>query len=270
MYSIELQDVWLKFDIQFVHQEVSLRRYLLSKFSRNRQQEKQTDLREANDWRIFWALRGITLSVRPGEVIGLVGANGAGKSTLLMTMAKIYHPDRGRVTTHGKVGTLLSLGGGFDPKLTGVENIFQAGIFMGLSRAYIEEHLHEIIEMADIGEFIYAPIKTYSSGMRARLGFAIATHMNPDIVLLDEVLETGDQAFRKKSGNLLELFREQGRTVVIASHNVDTVKRHCNRAVWIDHGQIVAEGEPKVIADQYLEGRTRPVAPSSESQANGS
>ena len=256
-YSIEARDVWIKFDIQFVHHEVSLRRYLIQKIGELRGRGAAQDARpqetQGRDRRAFWALRGIDLRVEPGEVVGLIGPNGAGKSTFLMTMAGIYNPDGGSITVRGKVGTLLSLGGGFDQELTGVENIEQAGIFLGLGRDYIARNTDRIIEMADIGEFIHAPLRTYSSGMRTRLGFAIATHVNPDIILLDEVLETGDQAFRQKSGNLMEIFREQGKTLVIASHNMAMLNRYCSRVVWLERGRIAAEGPAQEITSRYQE-----------------
>lgn len=253
MSAIEVQDAWVKFNIKFVDQTFTVRKAIIGMghklvrmreaFSPQTQKDGQSTL--------FWALKGVSLEVKPGEVVGITGHNGSGKSTLLKLMAGIYHPDRGAVHVHGKIGTLLSLGGGFDDELTGWENIHINGIYLGLTHREIQERAQQIVEFAELGEFIHAPVKTYSSGMRSRLGFSIAIHINPDILLIDEVLETGDSHFRQKAGNLLDRFKEQNKTIVIVSHTHKVI-RECSRAVLMDHGKVAADGDPETVLKEYV------------------
>jgi len=199
----------------------------------------------------FWALKGINLSVGKGEILGVVGRNGAGKSTLLMTLAGIFSPNRGRVEVQGRIGTLLSLGAGFHNELSGRENIQMNALFMGLNSRQIAEQTENIVEFADIGEFIDAPLKTYSSGMRARLGFAIACTINHDVLLIDEVFEAGDEAFKKKSGNLLQRYRDAGCTIVMASHNLNLIQSFCERSILLHEGRLLDDGPSARIMEQY-------------------
>jgi ABC-type polysaccharide/polyol phosphate transport system ATPase subunit len=195
----------------------------------------------------FWALRHVGLRVVHGESLAVIGPNGAGKSTLLQVLAGIIRPSEGVVDVRGHVSGLLTLGAGFDIELTGRENILLAGAFLGLDDAVARDLLPGIIEYADLGQFIDAPLKTYSSGMRARLGFAIATSVDPDILLLDEVLATGDATFRAKSkARVLELVGE-AKAVVLVTHDMEWVREYCNRAVLIEHGQVALEGEPDEV-----------------------
>ncbi len=192
----------------------------------------------------FWALQDVKFEVTPGESLGVIGPNGAGKSTLLQVLAGIITPSAGVVEVDGHVSSLLTLGAGFDGDLSGRDNIRLAGAFMGLDHRSLEEQLPRIVEYADLGPFIDAPIKTYSSGMRARLGFAIATSVEPDILLLDEVLSTGDASFREKSkARVLELVRG-AKAIVLVTHDMGWVTEYCNRAILIEKGRIIAEGEP--------------------------
>jgi ABC-type polysaccharide/polyol phosphate transport system ATPase subunit len=201
----------------------------------------------------FWALRDVSFRVQHGESLAVIGPNGAGKSTLLQTLAGIITPSEGVVDVHGHVSTLLTLGAGFDQELTGRENILLAGAFLGIDARAMRSLLPGIIEFADIGEFIDASIKTYSSGMRARLGFSIATAVDPDILLVDEVLATGDQAFREKSkARVLELARS-AKAIVLVTHDMTWVTEFCNRAMLIEHGHIVGIGEPAEIAAIHQE-----------------
>ena len=192
----------------------------------------------------FWALQDVKFEVTPGESLGVIGPNGAGKSTLLQVLAGIITPSAGVVEVDGHVSSLLTLGAGFDGDLSGRDNIRLAGAFMGLDHRSLEQQLPRIVEYADLGPFIDAPIKTYSSGMRARLGFAIATSVEPDILLLDEVLSTGDATFREKSkARVLELVRG-AKAIVLVTHDMGWVTEYCNRAILIEKGRIIAEGEP--------------------------
>jgi ABC-2 type transport system ATP-binding protein len=195
----------------------------------------------------FWALRDVNFEVYSGQSLGVIGPNGAGKSTLLQVLAGIITPSSGVVEVDGYISSLLSLGAGFDGELTGRDNIRLAGAFMGLDHKSLEEQLPAIVEYADLGPFIDAAIKTYSSGMRARLGFAIATSVEPDILLLDEVLATGDAAFREKSkARVLELVTS-AKAIVLVTHDMAWVEEYCNRAILIEKGQIVAQGEPAEV-----------------------
>lgn len=195
----------------------------------------------------FWALRDVSFRLVHGESLAIIGPNGAGKSTLLQVLAGIIRPSEGAVDVRGHVSGLLHLGAGFDVELTGRENILLAGAFLGLDDAVTRDLSPGIVEYADLGQFIDAPLKTYSAGMRARLGFAIATSVDPDILLLDEVLATGDATFRAKSkARVLELVRDS-KAVVLVTHDMSWVKEYCNRALLLENGHVVVEGSPDEV-----------------------
>ena len=195
----------------------------------------------------FWALREVTFTVDRGESLAVIGPNGAGKSTLLQSLAGIIQPSEGRIDVRGRMSSLLTLGAGFDQELSGRENILLAGAFLGIDDDEIQRRLESIIAFADIGQFIDAAIKTYSSGMRARLGFAIATSVEPDILLLDEVLATGDQAFRAKSKERVLELAKGAKAIVLVTHDMHWVTEFCNRAILIERGHVIAEGQPEEI-----------------------
>jgi ABC-type polysaccharide/polyol phosphate transport system ATPase subunit len=195
----------------------------------------------------FWALRHVTFSVANGESLGVIGPNGAGKSTLLQVLAGILTPSEGNVSVDGHISSLLTLGVGFDQDLSGVDNIRLAGAFMGMPHRDVEERLDAIVEYAELGQFIDAPIKTYSSGMRARLGFAIATSVDPDILLLDEVLATGDAAFREKSKQRVLELVGGAKAIVLVTHDMSWVQEYCTRAMLIEQGRIVKMGSPEEV-----------------------
>jgi ABC-type polysaccharide/polyol phosphate transport system ATPase subunit len=199
----------------------------------------------------FWAIRGIDLTVNRGEALGVIGPNGSGKSTLLLALAGIIQPSEGVVEVSGHVSTLLSLQAGLDPELSGRENIALAGALMGIDHGVMEEITPGIIKFANIGAFIDAPMKTYSSGMRARVGFSIATAVDPDILLLDEVLQTGDNAFKEKSRRRIAEVLRSAKAVVMVTHDMSWITAFCTRAVLLEGGQIVAEGDPEEIADLH-------------------
>jgi ABC-type polysaccharide/polyol phosphate transport system ATPase subunit len=205
----------------------------------------------------FWALRGVNLTVSRGEAVGVVGANGSGKSTLLLALAGIIQPSEGVVEAHGHVSTLLSLQAGFDEELSGRENIALAGALMGIDHRLMEEITPGIIAFANIGAFIDAPMKTYSSGMRARVGFSIATAVDPDILLLDEVLQTGDNKFKEKSRRRISEVLQTAKAVVMVTHDMSWITAFCTRAILLDKGQIVAEGDPDEIADMHEDDAER-------------
>jgi ABC-type polysaccharide/polyol phosphate transport system ATPase subunit len=206
-------------------------------------------------FREFMALNHVDLQVHDGEILGVIGRNGAGKSTLLKVISRVLIPSEGRVRIQGRVSPLLELGAGFHPELTGRENIFLNGTLLGHSRREIEDHLPEIIEFAELGAFIDSPLRTYSSGMMARLGFSVATTWKPEILILDEILSVGDEAFRAKCQVRMEKYRDHGTTTLIVTHDSHTVENLCSRAVWLDHGQVQAIGPAKEVVGLYRQSQ---------------
>lgn len=199
----------------------------------------------------FWALQNISFSVSKGDRLGILGLNGAGKSTLLKIIAGVLKATQGKVSVKGKIVPLLELGAGFDPQYTGVENIYLYGAVLGYSKDFIRDKFDEIVEFSDLGDFIHVPVKNYSSGMKARLGFSIATVMEPDILILDEVLSVGDAKFRKKSEQRIQTMFDQGVTVLFVSHSIDQIKRICNKAIILDKGKLIADGSVEEVCAIY-------------------
>ncbi|GAB4137076.1 MAG: ABC transporter ATP-binding protein [Thermogutta sp.] len=210
-------------------------------------------LRAAAEDREFWALRDVSFVVRRGEVLGIVGANGAGKSTLLKVLAKIIRPTSGTVCIQGRLRALIEIAAGFHPDLTGRENIYLNGAILGMKKAEIDAKFDEIVEFSGISRFLDTPVKRYSSGMFARLGFAVAAHLEPEILLVDEVLAVGDAAFQAKCLGKMREVAGEGRTVLFVSHNMRAVTQLCSRAVSLDAGRIVAEGPPEAVVAAYLQ-----------------
>jgi ABC-2 type transport system ATP-binding protein/lipopolysaccharide transport system ATP-binding protein len=206
-------------------------------------------------YREFKALNDVSLEVQQGEILGIIGRNGAGKSTLLKVVSRVLIPTEGRVRIRGMVSPLLELGAGFHPELTGRENIFLNGTLLGHSRREIASRLPEIIEFAELDAFIDAPLRTYSSGMVARLGFSVSTTWKPEILILDEVLSVGDEAFRHKCELRMEQYRDEGTTTLLVTHDSATVESLCSWAVWMDHGQIKAAGHSKEIVELYRDSQ---------------
>ena len=201
----------------------------------------------------FWALRDVSFRVVPGESLAIIGPNGAGKSTLLQVLAGIIQPNEGAVDVVGHVSSLLTLGAGFDADLSGRDNIRLAGAFLGIPHRDMEERLPGIVDFADIGEFIDASIKTYSSGMRARLGFAIATAVDPDVLIIDEVLSTGDAVFRAKSKQRIIELTKAAKGIVLVTHDMAWVEEYCNRAILLEKGRVVIEGNPAEVVRTHIE-----------------
>jgi ABC-type polysaccharide/polyol phosphate transport system ATPase subunit len=200
----------------------------------------------------FPALRGVSFSVPKGCTYGVIGRNGSGKSTLLKCVAGITRPNEGRVTVDGRISALIELGAGFHPEISGRENVFINGIMLGLSKREIMRRFDEIVEFAELEDFIDAPVKTYSSGMYMRLGFAVAIHVDPDVLLIDEVLAVGDQGFTVKCLDKFAEFRRRNKTILLVTHSLDLVEKFCDRALWLDKGKTLAEGEPKRVVASYL------------------
>ena len=237
--AVEVHDFGVRYDLRLTTR-TTLKGSLADMLGRNHGHENH-----------FWAVRHINLELAYGESLAIIGPNGAGKSTLLLALAGILSPSEGDIVTHGQVSTLLTLGAGFEQELTGRDNIDLAGAFLNIPQKLMDELTPSIIEFADIGAFIDAPVRTYSSGMRARLGFSIATAVTPDILLLDEVLGTGDQTFREKSQVRIRELVEEAKAIVLVTHDLTYVTEFCNRAVLLERGQLIHQGDPAEVVDLY-------------------
>jgi len=232
---IEVSDVWKKYRRPHVKTS-SLKEAVLA------------ILRGQQGYDEFWALQGVSFEVQQGEAIGLIGPNGSGKSTMLGMLARVLKPTRGTMSVRGRVCPLLELGTGFHPELSGRENVFLNSSLLGLTRRETQQRYDSIVDFAELGEFMDSPVKTYSTGMVIRLGFSVAVHMDPDVLLIDEVLGVGDEHFQHKSFGRLLQFKEEGRTMFVVSHNLESVRILCERAIWLDRGRIVKdEGSDEVI-----------------------
>lgn len=201
----------------------------------------------------FWVLRNVDFEIEPGSFFGLVGHNGSGKSTLLRLMANIHRPTSGEIVTEGRMSALLELGSGFHPDLTGRENVYLNGAMLGLSRRHMHDAMDDIIEFSGIGEFIDEPVKIYSSGMYVRLGFAVSVNVDPEILLVDEVIAVGDEEFQRRCMNHMNRLRSQGCTIVLVSHNAVLMEDLCDTVAWLDHGRILELGEPTPVLKAYLD-----------------
>lgn len=218
---------------------------------------KKTSIRASwtklrNKIETFEALKGINFEIEEGKILGIIGKNGSGKSTMLRAIAGIFSPDKGSIDLHGHSVSLLSIGVGFNRKLTGKENIYLSGMLLGFSEEEIEEKIEEIIKFADIGDFINKPVKTYSSGMYSKLAFAITAILETDIMLIDEVLSVGDAAFKEKSYNKMkELISDDKRTVIIVSHSLGTIRELCDEVLWLNDGEVIEIGKPNDVIPKY-------------------
>lgn len=200
----------------------------------------------------FWALKDVSFEIQPGEVVGIIGRNGAGKSTLLKILSRITEPTQGQINIRGRVSSLLEVGTGFHPELTGRENVFLNGAILGMSRAEITRKFDEIVAFAEIDKFLDTPVKRYSSGMYVRLAFAVAAHLEPEILIVDEVLAVGDAQFQKKCLGKMEDVGKEGRTVLFVSHNMAAISRLCSRCVYLEHGQVVNIGDTSAVMESYI------------------
>lgn len=219
-------------------------------YEKNTDRLKETFLKKKYS-RDHYALKNINLNIEKGESVGIVGTNGSGKSTLLKLITGVVSPTEGELHAHGKIAALLELGAGFNPEYTGIENIYLNGTMMGYSEAEMKERVPDIIEFADIGEFIYQPVKSYSSGMFARLAFAVSINVEPDILIVDEALSVGDTRFQVKCIDKMTELRDKGTTILFVTHSIEQIKRFCTRTIWIREGQIVRDGEASYIVDLY-------------------
>lgn len=236
---IEINDVTVQFRLSsekiFTFQEYFIRRLKNNKFF----------------YSDFKALNNVSFSISQGEAIGIIGANGAGKSTLLKVISRVIHPTKGRVFLRGRIAPLLELGAGFDNEMTGRENIFLNGAVLGFTRNDIKKRIERIIDFSGIDRFIDAPVRTYSSGMVARLGFAIATDIQPEVLILDEILSVGDAEFQQKSAARISEYHNKGSTILMVSHNMGSIKQLCDNVIWLEHGSIKNKGATNMILNQY-------------------
>ena len=203
--------------------------------------------------RPFHALSGVSFTVKSGETVGIIGKNGSGKSTLLKILTGVITPTEGKAEVRGKVSALLELGAGFNPEYTGIENIYLNGTIMGYTRQEMDARLQNILDFAEIGDFVYQPVKTYSSGMFVRLAFAVAINVNPEILIVDEALAVGDYRFQAKCYNKFEELKAQGKTILFVTHDVDAVRRFCSRALWIHNGKLIMDGAVNDVTSRYME-----------------
>lgn len=200
----------------------------------------------------FWALRNVSFEIQKGEILGVVGANGSGKSTLLRIIGGIYRPDEGKIAVNGTPSALLSLGTGFRPELTGIDNVLLNGIMLGFTEQEVRAQMDKIIDFSELGRFVNEPVKNYSSGMKARLGFSIAAYLNKEIMLIDEVLGVGDRSFKRKSQEKMkELIKDKSKTVIIVSHNLDSIKEYATKVLWINKSKFMMLDKPDTVIEAY-------------------
>lgn len=235
---ISVQDVSMHFRMDKNH-TTSLKEWVVSWLKGKQQYET------------FQALNHVSFEVQKGEILGIVGRNGAGKSTLLKAISGIYRPTSGKVITAGRVAPMLELGSGFDPELSGHDNIFLNGAILGFSEEFLKTKYDDIVAFSELGDFIYQPTKTYSSGMMMRLAFSVATIIEPEILIVDEILAVGDAPFQEKSRARMVELMSGGTTVLFVSHNLDQIRTMCDRALWLDHGEVRMIGETKEVCDAY-------------------
>ena len=240
---IKLEHVSMKFNLG-IEKEFSIKQAFVNFFSFDKPKKKKEE---------FWALKDVSFSVKKGEVVGLIGSNGAGKSTLLKVVSGVMKPTKGKVTVNGVISPMIELGAGFDSELTARENIFLNGAILGYSKEFLESKFEEIVEFSELRDFLDVPVKNFSSGMTAKLAFSIATIVNPEILIVDEILSVGDIKFQEKSKNKMLEMIKGGTTVLYVSHSLDSIKQLCDRVVWLEHGKIVKMGDTKEICKEYLE-----------------
>ena len=244
---IKLEHVSMKFNLG-IEKEFSIKQAFVNFFSFNKPKKKKEE---------FWALRDISFSVKKGEVVGLIGSNGAGKSTLLKVVSGVMKPTKGKVTVNGVISPMIELGAGFDSELTARENIFLNGAILGYSKEFLESKFEEIVEFSELRDFLDVPVKNFSSGMTAKLAFSIATIVNPEILIVDEILSVGDIKFQEKSKNKMLEMIKGGTTVLYVSHSLDSIKQLCDRVIWLEHGKIVKMGDTKEICKEYYEAQMK-------------
>ena len=239
---IILKNVSMKFNLG-VEKDNSLKMIFINLFTPRKKKKKD----------YFWALKDIDFRINKGDVVGIIGANGAGKSTLLKVVSGVYKPTTGTVEVNGKISPMIELGAGFDPELTARENIYLNGAILGYSKEFLEQKFDDLVEFSELKDFLDVPIKNFSSGMVAKLAFSISTIVDPEVLIVDEILSVGDIKFQEKSKNKMMSMIEGGTTVLYVSHSIDSIKELCSKVIWLDHGKIVKMGDAKEICREYYE-----------------
>lgn len=244
---IKVDNVSMRFNLG-IEKNFSLKLFFINLFKPKKKKPKKEE---------FWALKDVSFEVEKGEVIGFIGSNGAGKSTMLKVIAGVMKPTTGKVTVNGNICPMIELGAGFDMELTARENIYLNGAVLGYSKEFIEQKFDEIVEFSELKEFLDVPVRNFSSGMTARLAFSIATVVDPEILIVDEILSVGDIAFQKKSEAKMKNMIGGGTTVLFVSHSLAQIEKICNRVVWLDHGKVVKIGDAKEICQEYYDSQLK-------------
>lgn len=242
---IKAENVSMRFNLG-IEKNFSIKLFFINMFKSKKKKPKKEE---------FWALQNVSFEVERGEVIGFIGSNGAGKSTLLKVIAGVMKPTKGKVTVKGNICPMIELGAGFDMELTARENIYLNGAVLGYSKEFIEQKFDEIVDFSELREFLDVPVRNFSSGMIARLAFSIATIVDPEILIVDEILSVGDIAFQAKSEEKMKSMIGGGTTVLFVSHSLEQIKNICNKAVWLDHGQVIKIGPASEICDEYYQSQ---------------
>ena len=241
---IRIKNVSMKFNMD-IEKDFSIKQAFINLFTKKKKKKKE----------YFWALKNVTFSVNKGDVVGLIGSNGAGKSTLLKVVSGVMKPTSGKVEVDGVISPMIELGAGFDQNLTARENIYLNGAILGYSKKFLDSKFDEIVEFSELKDFLDVPVKNFSSGMTAKLAFSIATIVDPEILIVDEILSVGDLRFQEKSKNKMMEMIKGGTTVLYVSHSLESIKDLCNKVVWLDHGQVVKMGDTKEICDEYYKSQ---------------
>lgn len=241
---INLEKVSMKFNLG-IEKNFSMKQAFIDLFTKKKNKKSEE----------FWALTDVSFHVKKGEVVGLIGSNGAGKSTLLKIVSGVMKPTSGKVTVNGVISPMIELGAGFDPELNARENIYLNGAILGYSKKFIDEKFDEIVEFSELKDFLEVPIKNFSSGMTAKLAFSIATIVNPEILIVDEILSVGDIKFQEKSKNKMMEMIKGGTTVLYVSHSLESIRDLCTKVVWLEHGKVIKIGDTKKVCDEYYKSQ---------------
>lgn len=242
---IKIENVSMKFNLE-IEKDFSMKQAFVDLFTKKKKKKKNDD---------FWALKNVSFTVDKGEVVGLIGSNGAGKSTLLKVVSGVMKPTSGKVTVQGVISPMIELGAGFDGNLTARENIYLNGAILGYSKKFLDSKFDEIVEFSELKDFLDVPVKNFSSGMTAKLAFSIATVVNPEILIVDEILSVGDLKFQEKSKKKMMEMIKGGTTVLYVSHSLDSIKDLCTKVVWLEHGKVVKIGDTNEVCDEYYKAQ---------------
>lgn len=245
---IKIENVSMKFNLE-IEKDFSMKQAFVNFFTKKKKKNKKND--------DFWALKNVSFTVDKGEVVGLIGSNGAGKSTLLKVVSGVMKPTSGKVTVQGVISPMIELGAGFDGNLTARENIYLNGAILGYSKKFLDSKFEEIVDFSELKDFLDVPVKNFSSGMTAKLAFSIATVVNPEILIVDEILSVGDIKFQEKSKHKMMEMIKGGTTVLYVSHSLDSIKDLCTKVVWLEHGKVVKIGDTEKVCDAYYKDQMK-------------